>query len=121
MAASIPTGNGGGMHGHVGMLLKDAKYITFLHSGAQFIIPTNPGLYPTIVNPNDAVVRARQVAEHRQKMVEFETYLGVTQALRLKIEQTIDPNWLEAIQSQNPRIHARDFKRNVGSPPHEWC
>ena len=77
MTVSIPTANGTGMHGHVGMLLEVAQYITFLHSRARFVIPTNPGLYPTIVDQNDAVVRVYQIVEHQKEMVQFETYQGV--------------------------------------------
>ena len=50
--ASIPTTNGGGMHGHVGMLLNDAEYIAFSPGGTWFTIPTNPGPYPVNVNPD---------------------------------------------------------------------
>jgi len=44
ITVSIPTGNGGGLHGHVGMLMNNTKYIAFLTGGQQFIVPTNPGL-----------------------------------------------------------------------------
>ena len=44
-------------------------------------------------------MRARQVAEHRQEVIEFETYLGLAQTLHNKIEQAVDPEWLEAIKS----------------------
>ena len=43
MAASIMTTNGGGLHDHIGMIFEDAKYVTFSHNGAPFMIPTNPG------------------------------------------------------------------------------
>jgi hypothetical protein len=46
-AGSIATDNGGGEHGHVGMVIDEAEYITFSRSGARLIVPTNPGAYPT--------------------------------------------------------------------------
>ena len=58
IAMSVPTGNGGGSHGHVGMLLDDAEYIVFSTGGAHFVIPTNPGPYPTVVDLNNPIVRA---------------------------------------------------------------
>ena len=63
-AASIPTTNGGGAHGHIGMIIPDTEYSLFSNGGAQFIEPTNPGPYPTAVDP-DAAIREGQVAEHK--------------------------------------------------------
>jgi len=97
IAASIPTGNGGGLHGHMGMLLDDTEYRSFSTGGTAFVVPTNPGPYPTVVNLNDVVVRAQQVAEHRQEVIKFEAFLGIAQTLQNKIEQAVDPEWLEAI------------------------
>lgn len=42
-AASIPTTNGGGQHGHVGLIIDEPEYITFSHNGERFSDPTNPG------------------------------------------------------------------------------
>eukprot|EP00804_Cyclotella_cryptica_P011218 CCRYP_007736-RA/>CCRYP_007736-RA protein AED:0.38 eAED:0.38 QI:0/-1/0/1/-1/1/1/0/375 len=96
-AATIPTTNGGGSHGHMGMLIKDAEYPTFSTNGEPFTIPTNPGAYP--LNPdNDAIIRERQVAEHKLEVKEFETYLGVANGLRKKIREAVDPEWLESIR-----------------------
>ena len=82
IAESVPTGNGSGSHGHVGMLLDDAQYTTFSTGGVHFVVLINPGPYPTVVDLTNAVVRARPVAEHRQEVIKFETYLGLTQTLR---------------------------------------
>ena len=40
---SVTTQNGGGEHGHVGMVIHEAEYITFSNNGARFLVPTNPG------------------------------------------------------------------------------
>jgi hypothetical protein len=44
IAASIPTGLGGGNHGHAGLIINATKYLTM--AGVAFIIPPNPGIYP---------------------------------------------------------------------------
>ena len=75
-AGSVATLNGGGEHGHVGMVIDEAEYVLFSNSGAKFVVPTNPGAYPTTVDA-DKVVRERQIAEHKAKCNEYETYLGV--------------------------------------------
>ena len=96
-AATIPTMNGGGSHGHIGMLINDTEYRTFSTRGEPFVIPTNPGAYP--LNPsNDAIKRERQVAEHKMEVKEFEIYLGVTNGLRKKIREAVNPEWLESIR-----------------------
>jgi hypothetical protein len=51
------------------------------------------------VNTNNPVVRGLQIAEHKQEVIKFKTYLGVAQMLHNKIEQAIDPKWLEVIRS----------------------
>ena len=57
-AGSIATQNGGGEHGHVGMVIDEAEYITFSRSGARFVVPTNPGPYPASVD-TDKVMSTR--------------------------------------------------------------
>jgi hypothetical protein len=42
IAASIPTGLGGGNHGHAGLIVDAAKYLTM--AGQAFIAPPNPGI-----------------------------------------------------------------------------
>jgi len=75
-AGSIATQNGGGEHGHVGMVIDEADYITFSRTGARFVVPTNPGPYPTTVDA-DKVIRERQIAEHKAECIEYETYLDM--------------------------------------------
>ena len=76
-AASIPTSNRGGQHGHIGMLMKDAEYQLILHEHALFIVPVYPGAYRTTVEENNAAIRERQIAEHNVLVTEFKTYQGV--------------------------------------------
>ena len=40
-AGSVATQNGGGEHGHIGMVVEKAKYITFSRNGDRFLAPTN--------------------------------------------------------------------------------
>ncbi len=37
-AGSVATQNGGREHGHIGMVIDEAEYITFSRSGARFVI-----------------------------------------------------------------------------------
>ena len=99
IAASFPTSNGGGSHGHIGMLMDDTAYQAISTGGMPFVIPTNPGSYPANVDP-DPVIREGQIADHKLELKEFETYLGVASGLRLKIQEAIDEEWLEGIRHE---------------------
>ncbi|KAL7483205.1 hypothetical protein ACHAW6_008848 [Cyclotella cf. meneghiniana] len=98
-AGSVATQNGGGEHGHVGMVVEQAEYITFSRGGAPFVIPTNPGPYPATVDA-DAVIRERQIAEHKAEIVEYETYLGVENYLRRMIVKSVDHKWIAEVESE---------------------
>ena len=52
IAASIPTGLGRGNHGHAGLIVDAAKYLTM--TGVAFTIPPNPGIYPAGLAANAA-------------------------------------------------------------------
>lgn len=98
-AASVPTSNGGGRHGHIGMLMDDADYQLISHGNAAFTVPVYPGAYPATVDENNAAVRERQIAEHKVLVIEFETYQGVESFLRKKIVASVEPAWLAALRS----------------------
>jgi hypothetical protein len=98
-AGSVATKNGGGEHGHVGMVINDAEYITFSNGGARFVVPTNPGPYPTTVDL-DKVKRERQLMEHKAEGIEYETYLGVEIYIRRMIVKSIDQEWLAEVESE---------------------
>jgi hypothetical protein len=91
--ASIPTLNGGGRHGHIGLIIPTAEYTTFSHNNAPYNILDNPGPYPTTVDP-DAVVQERQIAEHKAEIREYEMQLGVTSWARKAIVSAVDEEWI---------------------------
>ena len=43
-AGSVPSTLGGGQHGHLGLLLSDARY-TALAQAIQWVTPANPGVF----------------------------------------------------------------------------
>ena len=98
-AGSVATRNGGGEHGHVGMVIDDAEYITFSRSSTRFVVPTNPAPNPAIVD-TDKFIRERQIAEHKAECNEYETYLGIENCLRRMIVKSIDHEWLAEVESE---------------------
>ncbi len=99
--ASIPTLNGGGRHGHIGLIIPTAEYTTFSHNNTPYDILNNPGPYPTTVDP-DALVRERQLAEHKGEIREYEMQLGVTSWARKAIVGAVDEEWISEIR--NPHV-----------------
>jgi len=118
-AGSIATQNGGGEHGHVGMVINKVEYITFSRTGARFVVPTKPGPYPTTVNA-DKVIRERQIAKHKAECIEYETYLGVENYIRRMIVKLVDHEWLAEVESETMGFNHLSPKgllthhRNVG-------
>ncbi len=98
-AGSVASQNGGGEHGHVGMVIKEAEYITFSRAGTQFLIPTNPGPYPATID-TDKLVLECQIAEHKAECIKYETYLGVENNLRRMIVKSINHEWLAEVESK---------------------
>jgi len=92
-AGSIATQIGGREHGHVGMVIDKAEYITFSRTGARFVVPMNPGSYPTTVDA-DKVICESQIAEHKAECIKYETYLGIENYLPRMIIKSIDHEWL---------------------------
>ena len=105
-ASSISTTNGGGQHGHVGMIIPDAEYILFSRNAKSFVEPTNPGPYPANVD-QDPVIRERQVAEHKAEQAEFETYQGVKNFLLKAIVKSVDPEWIAELKSDRMGFNHR--------------
>jgi hypothetical protein len=95
---SITTQNGGGEHGHMGMVVDEAEYITFSWNAAHFLVPVNPGPYPTVVN-NDVVIHECEIAKHKAEIVKYKTYLGVENWLRRMVVKAIDHEWIAELES----------------------
>ncbi len=100
IAAAIPTSIGGGNHGHAGIIVNDAKYLTMTR-GIQFITPINPGAYPTNIPGNTTnAVRSRKEAMHKTLVREYEIYCGVKQALKDIILETVEKDYLLEIEDE---------------------
>ncbi len=97
-AGSVATQNGGGEHGYVGMVVEEAEHVTFFRNAEKFLIPTNPGPYPTNIDP-DKIILEHQIAEHKAEIAEYETHLGVENFHRRSIVKSLDHEWLAKKES----------------------
>ena len=99
ISASVSTGLGGGKHGHVGIVIPKDKYIKVSEGGAEFDIPTHPGHYPDTVS-SVAATRDKQFAKHKALIAEYEVCTGVVNAMKEKIVEAVDEEWLEEINDK---------------------
>jgi hypothetical protein len=97
IAASIPSGLGGGNHGHEGIIVKTTKYLAM--AGVAFTDPIHPGIYPTgLPTKAAAQTRARVEAEHKESLAEYEIFKGVKQALKDIILEAVEHDYLSEIK-----------------------
>jgi hypothetical protein len=121
IAASIPTGLGGGNHGHAGLIVEAAKYLAMTQ--VEFTIPPNPGIYPAGLAANAAAgARARAEAEHKEEVAQYEILKGVEQALKDIILDAVEHDYLLEIEddtlgflNQTPRQMIDHLKARGGA------
>ena len=121
IAASIPTLLGGGNHGHAGLIVDAAKYLTM--AGQAFNAPPNPGIYPAGLAANAAAgTRARAEAEHKEDVAQYEIFKGVEQALKDIIQEAVEHDYLLEIEddtlgflNQTPRQMIDHLKARGGA------
>ncbi len=72
---------------------------SLMTSGTAFLIPVNPGIYPTRLAANAAPwTRARAEAEHKELINQVEAYEGVKQGTKDIILQAVDNEYLAEIE-----------------------
>ena len=76
--------------------MSNTDYVAISEGAATFDIPSHPGAYPTTVTTK-ATARAKQEAEHKAKIVEYETCAGVIMSIKGMIVDAVDKEWLEGI------------------------
>jgi hypothetical protein len=68
IAANIPTAQGGGNHGHAGIIVEPTKYLVMTR-GTAFINPFHQGIYPAGLAANAAAgTRAMAEALHIEQI-----------------------------------------------------
>ena len=66
---TIPTGNGGGKLGHIGIVVPETRYVV-LSVGHKLVWPIYPGPYPATASDNKKT-RDKEVAEHNAEVIEL--------------------------------------------------
>jgi hypothetical protein len=94
-AATVPSNNGGGQHGYLGIATSAAIYQTI--SPAPFTIPPNPGPQPIIPagNPTAAQI-SHTIRVHTESLREWREYNNIHQALKTTLLNSIEPIYVRA-------------------------
>jgi hypothetical protein len=94
-ASSVPSTLGGGRHGHLGLLMSDARYTALAHT-VPFITPSNPGPFvPPVAGTGPQIEAAKDVWKELQQT--FEICQATEKVLIAQIAETIDPVYLQAL------------------------
>ena len=67
IAGKEATSLGGGKHGHIGLLMKEADYKAISNGGVEFAIPSHPGHAPTTLSTVTGT-REKQLLKHKAEL-----------------------------------------------------
>ena len=87
---SVLTSLGGEKHGHIGIVIPDAKYVFVLNGGVSFMVPAYPGHYLASAL-DDPKICAKEEAQHKGKLRKYAECAGV---IKNFIVKAVDEEWL---------------------------
>ena len=93
-ARSVPSARGGGLHGHLAILLSDADYIARV--GVAFIIPIHPGPPPIAAGTAAAISVALRA--YTDALDDVALYNNLRAALTAQILTAVNPSFLSALE-----------------------
>jgi hypothetical protein len=96
---TISTTNGGGTLGHIGIVVPQSRYVA-LSMGPRLVQPVHPGAYPATAS-EDTKTREKEVAKHKAKIKEFETYMACKAWARMAIVSAVDKEWISKRQDED--------------------
>lgn len=93
-ARSVPSARGGGLHGHLAILLSDADYIARV--GVAFVIPIHPGPTPDAVGTAAAISVALRA--YKDALDDVTLYNNLRAALTSQILTAVNSSFLSALE-----------------------
>jgi hypothetical protein len=94
-AMSVATYEGGGRHGHLGIIMTNEEY--FAIGVNVFPVPNNPGPSAAVVAGMKAAVISETTQIHREATQVYHTYHNVDQAIKKLIIESFDDAYLNAL------------------------
>ena len=92
-AATLSTTNGGGRHGHIGLLMKPELYTTL--SAVPYDTPVDPGPIPIFEPGSSGLARQQVTNEFDEAKRIFENHYNMDLALKALIIEAVDTVYLE--------------------------
>ena len=107
-ASSVPSTLGGGLYGHLGLIVSDEKYATLANS-LPWVTPGNPGPFtPPAGATGPQIEAARDV--WRELKVSFELCQATAKALIAQVVDSIDPIYLRALLNRTTGQYANNIR-----------
>jgi hypothetical protein len=97
-AMSVVSYEGGGRHGHLGILMTNEEY--FAIAVDVFPVPANPGPSAPVVADMTAAVIAETTRLHREATQVYRTYNNVDQAIKKLLIEAFDDAYLNALYDE---------------------
>jgi hypothetical protein len=97
-AMSVASYEGGGRHGHLGIIMTNEEY--FAIAVDVFPVPANPGPSAAVVVGMTAAVNAETTQLHREATQVYRTYHNVYQAIKKLISESFDDAYLNALSDE---------------------
>jgi hypothetical protein len=97
-AMSVPSYEGGGRHGHLGIIMNNEEY--FAIAVDVFPVPANPGPSAAVVAGKTTAVIAETTRLHREATQVHRTYHNVDQVIKKLIIEALDDAYLNALSDE---------------------
>ena len=113
-AATLSTTIGGGIHGHIGLIMKPALYRTL--SAIPYVIPVDPGPIPIYTAGSSGLARQQVTNEFEEAKRIFENHYNMDLALKALIIEAVDTVYLEGKRDRYTgflAVSARDLMNHL--------
>lgn len=94
-ARSVPSARGGGIHGHLAMLLSPADYL-LLRAGVPFLVPVHPGNPPEPIGT--AAVIGVALRNYTEALADVALYNNLSAAVTSRILKAVNASFLSALE-----------------------
>eukprot|EP00957_Ditylum_brightwellii_P151033 11500622-Ditylum_brightwellii.AAC.1 len=95
--ALIDTTIAGGLHGHLGLVITQARYLQL--TGHPFVPPQNPGPTPIMSNQFMTAAEAEIIRQnHRLQLAVYNKFLNTDKALKNQLLHDIDDRYTKALK-----------------------
>ena len=108
-AQSVTTTLGGGMYGHLGLVMSDAAY-QLLPDTAPYVRPTYPGPFQVSSDTATEAQIAQERADWTEAMRLWREVEAVERALVQQLVAAVEPKFLKALRNQYTKKITRDVK-----------